>query len=436
MGEIPRPKLVLVTGDVAYSGAARSPTEYEDATEWLDGVAAALDLSRRDVYIVPGNHDVRRQEPQTELLTHLREGKKPLDDALDEKEAREHLLGRLQPFLAFSRQFAPEGTPSDAALEKGQLDWMHLRIERGVGVALVGLNSALLANGPDALERGHLRLGFRQLDRLNGLDRSSELVLVLTHHPVDYLGDQDNAVRIGARAHAHLFGHIHGQNSLQLRFGHGSELVRVIAGSVHASDVYEDFGFSLGAVYAHETHDGRELKLTLRIWPWTHVANQSRFRLDRFAVPEAKSFAEHPLGSIRRPAPLRLPDQSVLWLAGALQRLHQEAPQLHRALHQYAQGRSNERALLQRAESGQWELLLSRLNEQPEGVIELLARSMPHLCTGDTLAQALASAHQFGVSRDLRDDARAGRWSPLLWKLSQRKKADAFLAQLPPSANR
>src|SRR5262245_5247766 len=96
---IPRPDVILVTGDVAFSGAAREQDEYEKAHAWLDSVARAVKRTRKDVYLVPGNHDVQRlgdtDRQKLDLLNAVRDGTSTLDDALHEPGARDTLLSRL-----------------------------------------------------------------------------------------------------------------------------------------------------------------------------------------------------------------------------------------------------------------------------------------------------------------------------------------------------
>ena len=54
---IPQPDIVLITGDIAFSGAQQ---EYEGAAIWLQQIADAFNLSPSDVMAIPGNHDVQR----------------------------------------------------------------------------------------------------------------------------------------------------------------------------------------------------------------------------------------------------------------------------------------------------------------------------------------------------------------------------------------
>ena len=52
-----RPDLVFFTGDIAYSGKRE---EYVHATRFFDSLLQAVELDRKRLFVVPGNHDVDR----------------------------------------------------------------------------------------------------------------------------------------------------------------------------------------------------------------------------------------------------------------------------------------------------------------------------------------------------------------------------------------
>jgi len=64
----PHPQAIFVTGDIAHRGA---DDEYESARAWFKKIFSTTELTPRDLYLVPGNHDVRRT-PDTERQTKCR----------------------------------------------------------------------------------------------------------------------------------------------------------------------------------------------------------------------------------------------------------------------------------------------------------------------------------------------------------------------------
>jgi 3',5'-cyclic AMP phosphodiesterase CpdA len=57
---IPRPNIVVVSGDLADTGGAND--EYRAVTRFLEGLCQHLSIDRRYVVLVPGNHDVNWEE--------------------------------------------------------------------------------------------------------------------------------------------------------------------------------------------------------------------------------------------------------------------------------------------------------------------------------------------------------------------------------------
>jgi hypothetical protein len=245
----PAPEAVFITGDVAFSGAGRSPTEYTDAKQWLDGFAAAANLTAKQIFIVPGNHDVNRGNDRVRsikgLLGDLRSGadstEASIDNALKNDDDKAALVKRMQAFLEFVADFAPWCNRDPLPPIDKRLFWREtIPARRGLRVRLVGLNSALVSS--DDNEEGKLQLGTEQLHlALGETPGPGELIIVLTHHPLrPWLSDGRKAESwIQSRAHVHIFGHVHDADLESIRRGSGKSFVRMVAGAAHAERVGE-----------------------------------------------------------------------------------------------------------------------------------------------------------------------------------------------------
>lgn len=298
---------ILVTGDIAFSGAGRSPTEYEEAKAFLLGLADDAGVSAQQIFLVPGNHDVNRgvegKDRNTKrLLEGLRSGRDQLDGVLADKGDRALLASRMAGYLAFAKDFAAVSSSEDG------LFWVHRIAARGgLRMRLVGLNTALLA--ADDLDHGKLYLGRRQLSMaLDKRIEEGELVMVLSHHPFSggWLADERDAdAWIRNNTHIHLSGHVHDADTEAARKGSGGMFVRIVAGSVHGDqmpkDVPASHGYSFGAVVV--TDEG---KPRLRIWPRRWSSKQTRFILDAESVPDDETYAEHEL-RLKLPPPVATP---------------------------------------------------------------------------------------------------------------------------------
>jgi predicted MPP superfamily phosphohydrolase len=288
--------LVFVTGDIANTGGSVRADEYEKADEWIASVAAAAGVARRQVFVVPGNHDVdrgadTRDKATGDLVTALRAGTPALDVALGEPAQRALLEKRMERYLAFARAFAQ---PSDG----DALAWSHRFIAKsGLPVRLVGLNTSLLA--ADDTDQGKLRLGLGQLtEALRGVS-DEELVLALGHHPSTggWLADQAKLEGyLKGNVHALLTGHVHLSDAEQTRSGAGTTFLRVVAGSAHGDalppGVPAGHGYNFGAVVR-----GASGGASVRIWPRRWVEKDGEFRIDQDSTPEGAAFSEHPLPS-------------------------------------------------------------------------------------------------------------------------------------------
>ena len=299
----PRPEVVLVTGDIAFSGnVVKRPgeaesREYARAGEWLTEVAAAIQVGPGSIFMVPGNHDVARSTkgvPRS-VVRDLRRGDLTVDDALSDDEHLGILRARLAGYLGFCDELNPICAVPGS--------WAH-SVERGrLLVRLVGLNTALLCN--DDADQGQLRLGQAQLGPLlEPARKENEVIVALSHHPLQggWLADEEGAASwVRNRAQVHLSGHVHQARSLQSRYGGaGAVHVAIVAGAVHEDakprEVPAAHGYNIGALLC--AADG---SVKLRVWPRRWSPSKAHFASDSEGTDEPHPYAEHEIG-LRLPA--------------------------------------------------------------------------------------------------------------------------------------
>jgi Inner membrane component of T3SS, cytoplasmic domain/Calcineurin-like phosphoesterase len=293
---------MFLTGDVAFSGGAlqRHTDEYDDALNWLNAVAADLELRVDSLYVVPGNHDVDRSVDLTpdirELVSSIRANPRALDLALRDPPQRAMLGKRMQRYLAFERQLRGEVSSDESA---SRLYWVAGRALSGsIYLRIVGLNSALVA--ADNQDAGHLAIGMVQVsETLQGI-RDNEIVFVLAHHPFgkEWFAD-DETVRpfVFSRATVDLTGHIHNANGQYVASAAGVRHIHLGAGSVHgemesAGEVVSH-GYSFGGIVVK---DG---DLQLRVWPRRWSPRSGIFVADSENSGPA-GYAEYPITVGRR----------------------------------------------------------------------------------------------------------------------------------------
>jgi 3',5'-cyclic AMP phosphodiesterase CpdA len=294
---LPKPDVILVTGDIAFAGIA---PQYAEALAWLRDIAAAVDLDLNHVYTVPGNHDVERAADKDRsikrLVGSLREGTEQLDSALTDPGDSAMIRRRQQHYLDFASSLAAAMSRSPAG--PAPLFWTHSVPARGgLRVRLCGLNTAILA--ADDNDRTKLRLGKQQLAEslTNPPIEGREIAVVLSHHPFqeDWLADQGEALKWLRRyAQIHLCGHVHESDHEVIRSGGGGGITRIVAGAVHGdklpAGVPASHGYNIASLV-----QGEDNTLKVRVYPRRFSNKNGDFRLDTDNVPKGATFAEHGL---------------------------------------------------------------------------------------------------------------------------------------------
>lgn len=222
------PDLILVTGDVAFSG---KPTEYADAKTWLNSLCSAVGGSPR-VYLVPGNHDVDRKHAEkfASASTHekLRANPRQLDELLADGEQMQTIWPKLRAYAEFAKDF---GHPELSAERPFYTQVIPCRLAGKLVV--VGLNTALLCLD-DKDSSQNLCLGRGQLFKAIEEQPRDVLLLVLQHHPQEWLLDgKDLSSQLQQRTHIQFSGHVHQQQGLMLAPLVGGSQLHFVAGAGH-----------------------------------------------------------------------------------------------------------------------------------------------------------------------------------------------------------
>ena len=64
--KIGKPNLILFSGDVAFG--ANLELEYKEANAWIEELISSVGLTKQDLFIVPGNHDIDRKIAKNGLI--------------------------------------------------------------------------------------------------------------------------------------------------------------------------------------------------------------------------------------------------------------------------------------------------------------------------------------------------------------------------------
>jgi len=182
-----KPEIVIMSGDVAFSGKTE---EYALAKGFFDKLLTALKLSPQDLFIVPGNHDVDCSEyAQGESLNFS--DMKAINDLLENKKHRDRCFVGMDNYFQFI-----ETHYTHLASKQGRLipfvSRRNTRCNKSIGI--VGLNSAWMCRKSSEKEKKHIAIGEYQIKNAHaelmepgGLD----LAINVFHHPLDWLWNVD-----------------------------------------------------------------------------------------------------------------------------------------------------------------------------------------------------------------------------------------------------
>lgn len=295
---------IFVTGDIAFSGGAKSQKEYTQATDWLRSIANDIGVEPTRIYVIPGNHDINRRADDTKdiyrMVNEVRTGRASIDEALNDETDRQRLRLRLENYLTFSKSFAPankRATPAD----------LYWKDELSIGAwrfRIAGLNTALVAGDEKKYlqpDHGHLTVGRSQLFKL--LDRLSPepgvVQFLLSHHPFQkgWIREERELQTWLARVDIHLCGHVHvPELSAKWLASQHSSTITLSAGAAHMdaepiSGVQRpvSHSFSLGQI----TTSGNSSKARVRFRRWS--ADRRAFVDDSDLHHDGESYCEYPL---------------------------------------------------------------------------------------------------------------------------------------------
>jgi Leucine-rich repeat (LRR) protein len=181
-----RPDFIFFTGDLAFGAVSgeNMTDQYQLVRNFLEAVRTAYDpeISVRDMYLVPGNHDVDRSEITPDQTTWLRHPDRQLTEIIDAMRDGKKQWRTWMERLANYRSFLTSYGLGHLEPNDPRLIWADSREIHGVRVGIAGLNSAWSCANKD--EKAKLWLGADwQIAEAKNRIGPVNFSFVLIHHP-------------------------------------------------------------------------------------------------------------------------------------------------------------------------------------------------------------------------------------------------------------
>jgi predicted MPP superfamily phosphohydrolase len=215
---------ILITGDIAFAGKVE---EYTAASVWLDELCNVTGCKPQDVYVVPGNHDIDRNQANSPILAAIREQiwskankwdrDKKMNDFLSDSLSRQTIFSTMQGYNDFASRYGCE--IRDSTSWRGSI-----AVSENIDLNLFGMTSTLLSSAQDDLNRLVVDSSQTVFRRQPG-----QLYLTMMHHPSDCIIDgNDIKDQLDNHIHIQLFGHTH-----RSRWDATENTIRISAISLH-----------------------------------------------------------------------------------------------------------------------------------------------------------------------------------------------------------
>ena len=204
-----RPDVLVFSGDVV---AAGDDDAYDDASNVLDQIISAANLTREHALVVPGNHDARQSQALKDrhLLSEIDARITNPNDCnglFFDQRLIQHVGQKFSGFTQFQAKFGPKPTKADAFATL--YEFPHL------ATAFVAINTAVLSTaGHKDLRRDQGHLAFPELAIADAvsLAKDASAKILVGHHPLLMMSEACTGALntlICKEADAYLFGHMH-----------------------------------------------------------------------------------------------------------------------------------------------------------------------------------------------------------------------------------
>ncbi|TKJ86073.1 hypothetical protein PaeCFBP13512_19765 [Paenibacillus sp. CFBP13512] len=190
---------LFITGDIADKGGQYGI----EVINFLDDVVKAIEIEKKDLFMIPGNHDINRNPMAARLAKGIIDSKDAMEEinTLDE-DTYEALISVQKSFFEFYKTYVGEEYP---------VDQLHF-VKKCKGFNVVHINTCLVA-GADGAE-GNILIGLNRLYKtLKQIPNDGAINIALGHHTINCIHKAEKESLLhrfsDGQIDLYLNGHVH-----------------------------------------------------------------------------------------------------------------------------------------------------------------------------------------------------------------------------------
>lgn len=296
-----KPNLILVTGDIAFSGKKE---EYVRATAFFDWIISESGITRNEIFFIPGNHDVdRKSVDKAEIGWWYKfSNESQLIENLGNELCFGRLKSKLDEYDLFASNYMGERSATFGRFGEYVYSFEGAANLQFPKIKIVGLNSALFC-GYDGDENRQLALSLEQVVSCSDKIGSDEsLVIACVHHPQQCYHPCDKPAWTVFQRFSDIIlsGHVHDVSTYSRSDGDG-KTIYITAGATYESrqsingfNIIEiDFLTKEGIAYSYKYLEGQHK------WILNKDINDETDGKFHFTIPD-REIKEHEITNVKQ----------------------------------------------------------------------------------------------------------------------------------------
>lgn len=282
---------ILVGGDIAFAGQKE---EYNIAKSFLKEITAILEIDEKNIYCVPGNHDVNQQFVKDSKSILNAQAEIENAETLDEADSllESYILDKATPNLLFKsiEQYNDFVAAYGCNINFEKPIWIEeFSLDNNMKLKICGMNSCIISSHRDHEDKKSIRkmiVGQRQLP----FYEDNVIWVSLCHHPLEFWKFADTLQsRLDKRIDIQLYGHKHEQ-----AIDANSERLVISAGATHPTRG-KDWNPRYNWISFECIKKENDRFLSVKIFPRILSKDRDKFEIDKLNCEKDRNFSKYEL---------------------------------------------------------------------------------------------------------------------------------------------